>query len=269
MRHQSAIIAPKSSTFIVIEPPDDVVPMGLRVNAVRGESLEEDSTKRLLPPHTAVKATGEEIEDLIVNDVKVGKNSQLASSSPFAASLLSKLSLKLDRTRGVLGVSVSLYNPHDFAVVVSFSFEGGELDDLGAIPLGFFGDLHFPRVTSYRVPPRERGTLTAWSQVGGHVFEVVLTRDVPLEAVVSVAIVKCVGSRVSSFAASGREAVWAEPAKCDMFLRDRGRNSILLGSETNEISAGDKVIVEFDNKTDREIKATDAVLLLVLPRKNL
>lgn len=161
MRYQMrTTVLPKQSGFVVIEPPADEVPV------------------QLLFLHAE--------KSLLVNDIKVGKNSQLASAGPFRSEMLPDMEIRLDRTHGSLYVSVDFYNDHKEAVsgeLHLLTIPSADANPTLALPLGFCDevgrDLKYPSImTQEPIAPGETRNIIARTQVGGIVKRVLFSRAI-------------------------------------------------------------------------------------------
>lgn len=163
----SATLRSKKSATVIILPPSDVVPVGLRVT---------------LPRPAAPRGYAAMVHVL---DVKVGKNSQGAGITHFMSDMLSDMVLRLDRTHGALNLAVYLFNDgDDVDVEVELDAVPAEsASELMAVPIGFFD---FPgrhpmfncQLTQDPISPGEVRTLAAWTQVSGFIRRVLFSRNV-------------------------------------------------------------------------------------------
>lgn len=164
MRYQQRVtVLPKKSNWVAIEPPTDEVPV------------------QLLFLHAE--------KSLLVNDIKVGKNSQLASAGPFRSDMLADMELRLDRTHDSLHLTVDFYNDHNEEVsgeLHMLTISSVDANPTLALPLGFCDEIgrdpkYKLNMTQEPIAPGETRNIIARTQVGGLVKRVLFSKKIGAE----------------------------------------------------------------------------------------
>lgn len=169
---QSMNLASKTSGVLVIDPDSRAI----------GRVIGFVPSKLKIEAFFVDYRGGEKREQtfITVEDIKVGKNSQLCAIGGFSSDLLEVMNLNVERRTDTQMVSASIYNPHDRTVIVTFSFDE---HDVLMLPLGVSHadkqDFSAPYLES--VPWQGEGAFVAWSQVGGSVVKLVLDRKFSIE----------------------------------------------------------------------------------------
>lgn len=145
-------IPAKKSSLVLIQPTMDEVPVGLTVSS----------------PGRPV----------LVYDIKVGKNSQTANVATFRSDVLGRIDLRMDRTLGVLAMTVRLFNDHDFTVNAEATLRTVSVEAAPArafLVLGFYDE---GKDAQEPIEPGDSRVLTATTQVGGVVEKVFFSEAV-------------------------------------------------------------------------------------------
>jgi hypothetical protein len=253
-------IAPKSTATFVIEPPEEIIPAKVHVDAFEAEPVGGEES----PMHAkAWKAKAGSPLDLVVIDIKVGKNSQTAGVGSFSTRLLPSMNMRLERCRKGIYVCATLYNPHNKVALTTFAVRSGGMPGApGRFPLPFSQvvcERHQPGLVladlalrDEEIGPSESGKFFAWSQLGGEVSELIVSSNFSPRCVASVSTMKGPTSRGGAF---------GDPVVCDIVFD--GDKIILSGA--NKILPGDKVVVEVGNTGDRVLTSNDIVAMIVVP----
>lgn len=251
MRSETRIvIASRSTATFVVEPPEAIIPVEISVDAYEAEPFPgvRGSPMAARTWRAKLGAAGEaRTVDLLILDVKVGKDSQVSSTGSFSTGLLPAMKLRLDECLKGMFISGVLYNPHDESVMTTFAVVGGgKRGDPTSLMMPFEGE---------DLPLGGTGKFVSWSQVGGKVSELVLSKSFELGDVVGVSTRRMSGKMKFDL-----------PKVCELGAQVRERNAAAL-SGANEITPGGRLIVEVKNTSDRIMRCADLAAVLVTPKR--